>query len=599
MKMNPPHSSLTNPSTIKAQHSMSQEEENKRLNFLLKKTREQLNKAHAELTIANDRAETAETYLNNLVKSTSDHFYWIDKDGVVLGCNEQQAKSFGLTSQEDLIGKNIYEFLYQLKWENPLVEALRSTNVQVMQTGIPAVKEETAFFQGQEHVFLSHKNPLFDREGNIIGVFGHSIDITAHKEAEEMLLEAKRQAETERIEYEFKKRGIHYESFQDELTALKQRLETNEVYLNNFIKHAPGYFYWVDKKGKLLGCNQAQAEIFGFKSADEFSGKNIYEMLYDLNWDSKNVEALRINNLSVMNNGQLQITEEKGIFDGVERTFLSHKCPMRNKDNDIIGIIGFSVEITERKKAEMAAWEAKEQAEKANKVKTEFLENMRHDLRTPFSGIVGLAQSLEMQETDPDKKDSLGWVVKSSTQILDVLNDILAGANTGVRKDPKDYDVFSLKEMVSNLTDLLAAEIRWKKLDFEVQLDEKIPPMLAGDKLRLQRILLNLLTNAIKFTEKGSVHLNMSTQDNQSEKLNLVIVVKDTGIGIPANKLNTIFQKFVKLKPSFLSNTYVGVGVGLTIVQNLVQELSGTIKVESKEGEGTTFTCTIPFDIPV
>jgi signal transduction histidine kinase len=123
--------------------------------------------------------------------------------------------------------------------------------------------------------------------------------------------------------------------------------------------------------------------------------------------------------------------------------------------------------------------------------------------------------------------------------------------------------------------------------------------MLAGDKLRLQRILLNLLTNAIKFTENGSVQLNISVQNLQAEKLNVILVVKDTGIGIPENKLNTIFEKFVKLKPSFLSNTYVGAGIGLAIVQNLVRELNGSIKVESTEGKGTTFTCVIPLDIPV
>jgi len=378
----------------------------------------------------------------------------------------------------------------------------------------------------------------------------------------------------------------------------RDRAEVAETYLDNIVKHISEHFYWMDRNGIMLGCNEEQATNFGLKSAQELIGKNIYDYLYSLDWNERIVEEIRANNIYVMQTEKTLKKEETAIINGEPRIYISSKNPLRNKQGEVIGVFGFSIDITDRKKAEQGLIEAKEEAERASRAKTEFIENMRHDLRTPFSAVIGLAQGLIANETDQNKKEALEWIEKTSHVVLNVLNDILAGATADQVRTLIDFDLFSIRKLINDLNDLFTAEVNLKKLSFEVNIDDNVPDVLVGDKLHVQRILLNLLSNAVKFTDIGKVQLNISVHDFERNHLMLNISIKDTGIGIPEEKIRSIFEKFTKLKPSFLSNRYMGVGVGLSIVQKLIRELNGSIDVESKEGNGTTFTCLIPFDVP-
>ena len=266
----------------------------------------------------------------------------------------------------------------------------------------------------------------------------------------------------------------------------------------------------------------------------------------------------------VMQDKKRAIKEEK--FKG--RIFLSIKQPII-KNNQSVGIIVLSVDITEQKQAEIA--------------KNEFLMNMQHDLRTPFSGLISLSTMLFEQETDPIKKEFQGMVSQSAGRLLQLLDQILEISKLG--DHPLCYDKFNIKSLVNEVFELLKAEIYTKRIVLSINCPDSF---VETDKMRFSRILLNLLGNAIKFTAQGKITLTISL------KSNLYLSISDTGIGIPKDKLNIIFDKFAKVKLSNTDADFKGSGIGLYVVKQFVDELGGAIQVKSKLGKGSTFAVSLP-----
>lgn len=266
----------------------------------------------------------------------------------------------------------------------------------------------------------------------------------------------------------------------------------------------------------------------------------------------------------VMQNGQQSIKEE--FFRG--RLYLSIKQPVI-KNNQSIGIIVLSIDITQQKQAELA--------------KSEFLLNMQHDLRTPFSGLLSVSSMLYEKETDSVKKQFQGMVVQSASRLLQLLDQILELSQLG--DHPITYTQFNIQEAVSGIIELLNAEIKMKGLSLSVECPESD---IYTDKMRFNRILLNLLGNAVKFTSQGDLFIKIDLTDS------LNLTVKDTGIGIPKDKVNLIFDKFSKLKLSNTEQNFNGSGVGLYIVKQFINDLGGSIDVKSKLGKGSSFIVSLP-----
>ncbi len=266
----------------------------------------------------------------------------------------------------------------------------------------------------------------------------------------------------------------------------------------------------------------------------------------------------------VMRDKKRVIKEEK--FRG--QVFLSIKQPVI-KNQQSVGIIVLSVNITEQKQAEIA--------------KNEFLLNMSHDLRTPFSGLISLATMLFEQEMDPIKKEFQGMIVQSSRRLLQLLDQVLELSKLG--DHPLAYDKINIKDLIDEIFELLAVEIHAKGITFSIECPDSF---IRTDKMRLSRILINLLGNAIKFTAQGMITLKIEL------KSDLMISITDTGMGIPQAKLNFIFDKFYKIKLSNQDSEFKGSGIGLYIVKQFVDELGGTIKVKSKLNKGSTFTVSLP-----
>lgn len=370
---------------------------------------------------------------------------------------------------------------------------------------------------------------------------------------------------------------------------LRKAKEQAELTLDNIVANIPGHVYWKDKNGVYLGCNNRQAESLGLKFGSEVIGKTDF----DLPWARDVASTFRENDIRIMNTGETEIIEEDAQINGKKIIVLSQKTPLKNKDGEVIGILGISIDITERKQFELDLKEAKEKAEASNKAKTEFLENMRHDIRTPLIGIAGFASIISEEVKDPKIKEYVDNLNASSYALLDLLNEILDVIKLNSGEIPILKKKFDLQKRLDNVIKLNQAKALHKNIDLIFTYDEHIPLYLIGDSTRIHRIVLELIANGLNFTNHGSVHLRAQLSKIENQHVVIKIIVEDTGIGIEPEKQQEIFLQFKRLTPSY-EGIYKGAGLGLAIVKQFIDELQGEIYVESKLGAGTKFTCVIP-----
>jgi two-component system aerobic respiration control sensor histidine kinase ArcB len=513
-----------------------------------------------------DNGHSNAIFCSKILSELPEHIYYLDKNGCILACNIQQAKFFGFSSPYEVIGKNLYDLAQELQWDQALVKQVRDNDTQVLQSGQEVVIEETLIIDGQRKIFLSYKKPLLGDSGEIIGIVGVSIDISSRKQLEEKLRLAELRANNEKIKF--------------------------DTYIENILANVPEHLYWMDKNEVILGCNDRQAWSFGLPSKTEVVGKSIDDLAEIVGWDKPMLEAIHRNNQEIMATGRGRIIEEHAIFHGEHRTFLSYKNPLLDRHQQVIGIFGITVDITERKRLEQEIIQAKEKAEQATLAKSEFVMNMSHDLRTPLNGVLGLAQILQIHESDMAKKESLGNILTSARQLLKLLNEIIdiTYLEQGM---PIKQQVFNIMDVANDVVALLASEAAQKGLALTIVASDSIP-ILIGDQMRTNRIVLNLLSNAVKFTARGGVKLAIAIVKQETDNVLLEIKVNDSGLGIPPDKLDLIFERFMRLTSSY-QGVYQGSGLGLYIVTRFVKELHGEIKVKSKLGQGSTFTCLLPF----
>ena len=366
----------------------------------------------------------------------------------------------------------------------------------------------------------------------------------------------------------------------------RQRQQTEERY-RAFMNNIPAVALIKDAMGRILYINEPMERIYKIKIAD-VQGKTLADWIPE-----ENARRIRVHDEEVLSTKRLIQTEEViPTPDGVLHHWLAFRFPIEEPSGELlVGTV--AVDISRRKYAEAELRVAKEMAESANRSKSEFLANMSHEIRTPLNGVVGMTDLLLGTDLTSEQQEYLETVKLSADSLLTVINDILDFSKIEAGKIDFEMIDFDLRETTEMTIKTLSFRAEEKGLDLRCEISPEVPEAIRGDSTRLRQIVVNLIGNAIKFTEEGDVVLKVGVIREEGAAPMLHFAVCDTGVGIPAEKQKSIFDPFTQADTS-TTRKYGGTGLGLTISIRLVRLMAGNMWVESKPGEGTKFHFTLP-----
>ena len=488
---------------------------------------------------AEKELEERSTYLNALVENTPLGIVVLNPQGRVQMCNPAFEALFQY-SRSEVFGADLDDLLSA---EDLVLEARNYTAANLAGEAVH-VKTRRRRKDRTEFDVELFAVPLV-QGGKVLGGLGIYQDITERTRAEQALLESEAQLQSlvssiDEIVIEF-----------DETTRIRNIWTTNEQLLFR-------------PKAELLG--RRIGEVLGEESAHPLS------------------EVIS----RVCKTGQGESMEYPLLVPAGERWFLARVNRMPGNDGRFRSVCMTARDITERKQAEKELQRAKEAAEFANMAKSEFLANMSHEIRTPMNGILGMTELALDTQLAEDQRECLMLVKSSADSLLVLLNDILDFSKIEAGKLEFDQLDFRLRESLGDIMRTLSFRAQQKGLELAYRVGLQVPDNLVGDPGRLRQIIVNLVGNAIKFTEQGEVLVEVEKLEQTKEQVELQFSVRDTGIGIPAEKQKTIFEAFTQADSS-TTRRYGGTGLGLTISMRLVKYMGGRIWVESEEGRGSTF----------
>jgi PAS domain S-box-containing protein len=403
-----------------------------------------------------------------------------------------------------------------------------------------------------------------------------------------------------------------------ELKRAEQALQESQRQLADIIDFMPDAVLVIDREGKVIAWNRAIEEMTGV-NAEEMLGKGDYE--YALPFYGKRRPIL-IDLVTVpqkeLEEKYAQIRREGGVLmgetyvprlKGGEAYLLGTASALRDSRGQIVGAIEVIRDFTERKQMEEALQQAKEVAEAATQAKSSFLATMSHEIRTPMNAIIGMSGLLMDTPLNADQRDFAETIRNSGDALLTIINDILDFSKMEAGKMDLEQQPFDLRECVESALDLMKLKASEKGLELANEFAGDVPPAISGDVTRLRQVLVNLLSNAVKFTEQGEVVVTVARDTetgregdremvSESPRLpisvSLHFTVRDTGIGIPPDRLNRLFQAFSQVDAS-TTRKYGGTGLGLAVSKRLSELMGGTMWVESEglPGKGSAFHFTI------
>lgn len=387
--------------------------------------------------------------------------------------------------------------------------------------------------------------------------------------------------------------GIHY--MLDNLSRAPMVLcigkPIDETLLFN-IQDMPGNLYWKDSAGVYLGCTNFLAKTVNLKIED-IIGKTDYEL-----WPQK-AQEFRENDRKAMESGQAVLMQESVIYpNNVQQHFTAVKVPLKDASGNTIGVICNSLDITELKHLTEELRQAKESAEIANKAKSEFLAVVSHELRIPLTNILGMTYYLGTEPisfTD-EQRAYLDNTIKASNHLLVLVNDLLDFAKIEIGKFELTLAPFDLRLLLEETVLPFTQQAKEKNIELLVNYAPTVPHKIFGDARAIRQILMNLIGNAIKFTEKGYVSIHINWLQQFSEQGIIELVVSDTGIGISEEKLDLIFERF-RQADSPTIRKYGGTGLGLSITKALLELMGSDIEVKSVLGQGSSFKCIFNFPL--
>jgi PAS domain S-box-containing protein len=489
--------------------------------------------------------------LNSLMDTIPDSIYFKDAESRFLRINKGLADRLGLDDPAQAVGKTDFDY-FSLEHARQAREDEQSI-LTTGQTLVGKVEAET-WGDGRVTWVSTTKLPLRDEQGRVIGTFGVSRDVTAAKVAEEAL----RQGE---------------ERFRSLVEATVAIVWTTPA-SGEFETEQPGW-------SAFTGQTFEQLRGWGWLDAVHLD-------------DRSNTAKVWLS--AVAARSVYQVEHRLRRHDGEYRHMLVRAIPLLAKGGKIREWVGVHTDIDAEKKAEAAMRDAKEAAESATRTKSEFLANMSHEIRTPLNGIIGMTGLALDTELTPEQREYLGMVKVSADHLLTVINDILDFSKIEAGKLEFECVDFNLRDTLEDTVATLATRAHDKGLELAAHVAPDVPDDLAGDPHRLRQVVVNLIGNAIKFTERGEVVVSVEVRSRADDRVCLHLAVRDTGIGIAPDQQSKLFKAFSQGDTS-TTRKYGGTGLGLAISARLVQMLGGEIWLESEPGRGSTFHFTVPFGV--
>ncbi|MEX0810972.1 MAG: ATP-binding protein [Chitinophagales bacterium] len=481
-----------------------------------------------------------EALLKSINNNVLHGIYRMDAHHHLIYCNEHFLSMLGFRKMEN-INKQNYPINFAQKttcnnflWAMERNETVRNKEVLLLKKN------------GQAFWAIISQTPVCDSRGNVIYYDGSIIDISEQKKTEKDL----------------------------------------QIF-SAAINYSPSAVVILEKDGCIKYANP---EFVNFtKTPDnEVEGRKIWE--FGLKGE-KNLKKL----VEKMNNGKNWKGEISFIDNQNQiKTHLASIAPIIGDKNQVLNYVLVSEDITAMKEKERELNFAKELAEDAMKAKEHFLSTMSHELRTPMNAVIGCTNLLMDQNPDKEEQENLEILKFSANNLLAIINDILDLSKIDAGKLSLSNEAFDPRKLFSKIEKLHSVSAKEKEIALELHFDKNIPQQFNGDPNRLNQILNNLISNAIKFTHKGKVSIHANCNFNKNNKAELTVKVKDSGIGIPKEKQQNIFDSFTQVHSHKNDKLYGGTGLGLTITKKLIELQNGSISIESKVGKGSEFTFTLP-----
>ena len=380
-----------------------------------------------------------------------------------------------------------------------------------------------------------------------------------------------------------------------ERKKVETALQASEERFRGMVESLPDPYSEINLEGFITFVNEAFVHETGY-SQDELIGKKFSMLL-----DEKNARLAKRGYAEIYKTGRPVKNLELEWISKNGHAVLAEVSvsPISQADGTVIGFQSIYRDITERRQMEIALSRAKEAAEVASNAKSEFLASMSHEIRTPMNAILGMADLLTETPLNKEQQKFVQIFREAGENLLNIINDILDISKVEAGHIHLEHIPFDLGKLVEQTGDIMSVRAHKKELELACRVAPGVPTKLMGDPTRLRQVLINFIGNAIKFTESGEILLEVkpahsSAVNAQHHTVDLMFSVKDTGIGIPADKIQNIFERFTQADSS-TTRKYGGTGLGLTISKSIVDLMGGTITVESKEGKGSVFSFTAPF----
>ncbi|TDW96583.1 PAS domain-containing hybrid sensor histidine kinase/response regulator [Dinghuibacter silviterrae] len=461
-----------------------------------------------------------------------------DLDGRVLEVNEASAESLGY-SLEELRQMTLFDVVLE-QYHHELHQYLKAIRAMGKVSGIMRTKHKS----GAMRIWL-FSNVLEKGSSGTAYVFGNALDIT-------------------------------------DRYNLEAQLRRNEALLKAFVEYAPAAMAMLDKELRFVTCSSRWLEMFGQKVGD-VAGRTITEVFGEVEEMWKEIYKRCL--LGAVEKGEYRI-QHPGRPDMYLRWEIR---PWTGHDGKIGGVMALNEDVTEERMQKEELQRAKRQAEQASLAKSEFLANMSHEIRTPLNGVIGFTDLLLRTELSEGQEQYLTIVNQSANSLLNIINDILDFSKIEAGKLELDVDRCDLLQLSGEASDIVTYQVQRKGLEMLLDLSSELPRYIWADAIRLKQVLINLLGNAVKFTEAGEIELKVALKRKlQGNQATIRFEVRDTGIGIQPEKQGKIFEAFLQEDTS-TTKKYGGTGLGLTISNKLLGLMGSRLQLESTPGAGSTF----------